>query len=264
MLSDWLAPVRAALDARSEAVALFLRDDDAGWADERLERLLGLCANVALPMDVAVIPAAVTSACARMLLGWHDGRAARLRLHQHGLAHANHEPNGRPCEFGPLRTAAQQSADLADGRHRLREAFGGVVDPVFTPPWNRCTETTAVALRQLRFAVLSRDATARPFDLPGLRECPTHLDWFAKRHGERLAPDAWARRAALTMSGPGPIGLLLHHAVMDDEEFERLEPLLRLIATHPACAPCSLLDAARITSERERSRDAAPPVEAPC
>lgn len=263
-MSDWLAPLRAALDARSTPIAVFLRDDDAGWADERLDRLLRLCADVELPLDVAVIPAAVTPVCARILRRWRESRATHVRLHQHGLAHDNHECAGRKCEFGVSRTAAQQTADVAEGWHRLREWFGGAVDPIFTPPWNRCTETTAIALRQLGIEVLSRDVTAPRFDLPGLLECPIHLDWFAKRRGDRLAPDVWAREAALVVSRSSSIGLLLHHAVTDDEEFERLEVLLRVMVAHPTCAPCSLLDAARGLPARERSHEPASPAEASC
>lgn len=37
------------------------------------------------------------------------------------------------------------------------------VEPIFTPPWNRCTEQTAAALANLGFQVLSRDHTAVPF-----------------------------------------------------------------------------------------------------
>ena len=73
-------------------------------------------------------------------------------LHQHGLAHVNHEREGRKCEFGPSRDAAAQRRDIADGRERLAALLGDRVDPIFTPPWNRCTADTGAVLAELGFA----------------------------------------------------------------------------------------------------------------
>ena len=42
MTNDWLAPVRAALDTAEWSPTVFFRDDDAGWDDDRLMRLLDL------------------------------------------------------------------------------------------------------------------------------------------------------------------------------------------------------------------------------
>ena len=97
---------------RPAPVDVFFRDDDAGWRDDRLLALLDLFAEHALPLDVAVIPAALGEPVAAEL----RGRAgARLGLHQHGFAHANHEPDGRKHEFGPSRPLRRSAA-----RHRGR------------------------------------------------------------------------------------------------------------------------------------------------
>lgn len=245
MSTDWLSPIRRALDGRADAIDVFLRDDDAGWEDARLDRQVRQCDAYGLPLDLAVIPAAVTDECAARLLRLRRAHRAGLGLHQHGWAHTNHEAAGRACEFGPSRSAADVRRDIAAGREVMHTRFGDAVDPVFTPPWNRCTDATAQLLSDLGFEVLSRDSTARPVDAPDLIECPTTTDWFAKRHGRRLGRDEWALAAAAAFAGRRPVGLLLHHAVMDDGEFEALDPVLRLIAGHPACRPCSLLDAAR-------------------
>ena len=47
--------------------------------------------------------------------GWRASCVARpgVGLHQHGLAHVNHEREGRRCEFGPARGAAAQRRDIA-------------------------------------------------------------------------------------------------------------------------------------------------------
>ena len=155
---SWLDPVRQALD--EGPCPVFFRDDDAGWDDERLWALLDLFDRRALPVDVAVIPAELGPALAAELAV--RARAGGVHLHQHGYAHVNHEPVGRKCEFGPSRPYQAQAADIARGAEILRDAFGDLVEPIFTPPWNRCTAETADALADAGFAVLSRDSTATP------------------------------------------------------------------------------------------------------
>ncbi len=109
----WLDPVTAALDAAPSPVPVFFRDDDAGWGDDRLCALLDRFEARALPIDVAAIPRALGPAIAREL-------AARgVSVHQHGFAHANHEPEGRKYEFGPSRSREVQRRDIEAGRELL-------------------------------------------------------------------------------------------------------------------------------------------------
>src|SRR4051794_35799746 len=87
----WLAPLTAALDAAPEPVDVFFRDDDGGWEDDRLLTLLDLFAGLGLPLDVAVIPQALSPAAAAQLRRRVDAQPELVGLHQHGFAHANHE-----------------------------------------------------------------------------------------------------------------------------------------------------------------------------
>src|SRR4051812_14537877 len=171
-MDSWLQPVASALDGARAPVPVFFRDDDAGWDDGRLLALLDRFASRELPVDLAVIPAEVDAALAREL-------AARpgVGLHQHGLGHVNHEREGRRCEFGPSRDLAAQRRDIQAGRDRLGDLFGERLDPIFTPPWNRCTPDTGAALAELGLRILSREARAIPLDVPGLLELPIHIDW---------------------------------------------------------------------------------------
>ena len=226
----WLDPVDAALDAAPAPVELFFRDDDAGWRDDRLHVLLDLFAERALPLDVAVIPRELGGPLAREL----RRRAASdsLGLHQHGFAHVNHEREGRRFEFGPSRPRAAQRRDIEAGRRLLEEHLGGFVQPIFTPPWNRCTADTGACLAELGFAVLSREARAEPLAVPGLRELPVRVDWFARRHGTRLTPAELVALLVEAIAAGGPVGVMFHHPVMDAEEMERAAELLTLLAAH--------------------------------
>jgi peptidoglycan/xylan/chitin deacetylase (PgdA/CDA1 family) len=222
-----------ALDAAPAPVPIFFRDDDAGWGDERLFALLDALAARGVPVDVAVIPCALDAAVARELRG-----RPGVGLHQHGRSHANHEREGRKHEFGPTRPAARQRADIADGRERLEALLGDGVDPIFTPPWNRCTIATGRSLVELGFRVLSRESRAAPLGLAGLRELPVHVDFV------RLEPDDLARRAAATIRAGGPLGVMLHHEVMDAAAIRRAGELAEVVAAHPGARPARMIELA--------------------
>ena len=114
-MTGWLDPLRAALDARAAPVSFFFRDDDAGWDDPALEALLDVFEPHGLPLDLAAIPLAATARTVDLITSRQDSGRNDLRVHQHGLAHVNHEPEGRKCEFGVSR-----SAGAAARGHRAR------------------------------------------------------------------------------------------------------------------------------------------------
>ena len=121
-MSAWLDPVRDALDEAARPVTLFFRDDDAGWRDDRLRRLLEIFDRFSTPIDLAVIPCALGDSLARELRRRRESSPVLTGVHQHGLAHANHEPAGRKCEFGGARDEGVQRRDIEAGRRARRAA----------------------------------------------------------------------------------------------------------------------------------------------
>jgi peptidoglycan/xylan/chitin deacetylase (PgdA/CDA1 family) len=230
----WLDALRARLDAAPGPVTFFFRDDDGGWDDGRLCELLDRFARHGLPLDVAVIPCALEPPLAAELCARHAAADGRLGLHQHGYAHRNHETEGRKQEFGPARSREEIRHDLDDGRRRLAAALGDALDPVFTPPWNRCTRETGECLAELGFEIVSREARVAPLDVPGLAEVPVHVDWFAKRKGVRLDREAVGGLLAAAVDGP-TVGVMFHHAEMDATEMAAADDLLALLAGHERC-----------------------------
>ena len=241
-MSDWLGPVRRALDGASAPVTFFFRDDDAGWDDERLFHLLDLFGDYGVPLDLAVIPLALTPALARGIGDRVEAQPGLVSVHQHGFAHVNHEAEGRKCEFGPTRAAAIQERDIRQGKQLLDELLGPIVQPIFTPPWNRCGAQTGDCLTRLGFRALSRDSSAEPLDLPGLLELPVRVDWFAKRKGVPLTREQVGRLIAEAIGGSNPVGVMLHHAVMDEGERQAAGGLLSLLSSHDR-ARCRLMQA---------------------
>jgi len=226
--------VEEALDAAAATpIPVFLRDDDAGWGRTRLLALLDVLAQRGMPVDLAVIPCALDAELAGELR-----RRERVGLHQHGYAHVNHEREGRKHEFGPARSTARQRADVEAGRERLAVLLGDRVEPIFTPPWNRCTAATGSCLVELGFEVVSRESRAEPLGLAGLCELPVDVDFV------RLEPEALAARAAAAILAGGPLGVMFHHEVMDAAAMRRAGELAALVAEHPGARPARMMELA--------------------
>lgn len=233
-----------ALDAAQGPVDLFVRDDDVGWEDARLWRLLDLFARHALPVDLAVIPMELDAVLARNLCDRAEAAPHMVSWHQHGFAHTNNEPTGRKCEFGTTRGGRLQRRDIGEGQSRLRDLLGSS-DPIFTPPWNRCTPTTGKCLVELGFEVLSLEARASPLAISGLVELPIQIDWFAHRKGVRLNLGEFGELLARVIERSGRVGLMLHHAQMNSAERAAANELLALFSSHDSVRARRMLELAR-------------------
>jgi hypothetical protein len=230
-MRDLMLPVLDALTAR---VDIFIRDDDAGWDDSHQLALLDVTRRCGVPIDLAAIPRAMSPGLARVLRERIAAAPGLLSIHQHGSTHFNHEVAGRKCEFGASRSAQQQRNDLSRGQAVLREHFGELLLPVFTPPWNRCTDVTPVLLAELGFAALSRDRGAKPAQ-HALQEIAVDMDWTRHwREGGGPALIAAFTQALRERAADGqPLGVMLHHAVMTQDELTLLQELLTVLTDHP-------------------------------
>lgn len=208
--------------ATVNAVDLFFRDDDVDEDEPTLRRLLNLFAQKNVPLILGVIPAKLTDECVGLL-----AQFSSLELVQHGWQHVNHELAGRKCEFGASRSFDEQYADLARGQASMYEAFGNQWFPAFIPPWNRCTATTHQALDQLGFRVLSQLRKDSPLAGFSWQEISVTLDLFRWKDGATLKPtDELLGQIAAQCTQPQPIGIMLHHKVMNDDAFLFLEQLI--------------------------------------
>lgn len=251
-MSDWFRPVMIALDALPVPVTAFIRDDDAGWENDRLLALLDSVDAAGACIDLAAIPLAVSDPLVAELCARIDAAPRRLGLHQHGCAHVNHESEGRKCEFGPARSAELQRHDIRGGWLLLQHLFGARAQPIFTPPWNRCAPHTPVVLAELGFEALSRDRGAPAQS--ALPEITVDVDWSRQlRDGGPVAAARALADALRARAGDGaPLGLMLHHATMDATALVQLGELLARINRHGALRwqPMAALRAAPAPTSR--------------
>jgi hypothetical protein len=222
-------------EREGRTVDVFLRDDDVEQEESSLRRLLDVALVRSVPLNLEVIPGVLPDSNGELLQEYKHYFPTLLELNQHGWQHRNHERIGKKSEFGLNRSFEQQLEDISRGKQTLEQAFSDRFHAVFTPPWNRCTDDTMLALDRLGFRVLSRsrnghaEATGH-----GFREIPITLDLFRWKDGAALR----SRQEIVTdlvrqLDDGGTIGLMLHHKVMGAEAFAFLEGLLDELIGHP-------------------------------
>ena len=108
------------------------------------------------------------------------------------------------------------------------------MERIFTPPWNRCAAWTPGVLSGLGFCALSREHRAEAVD--AIACVDVCLDWSRvwREGGAPSLDSAWARAIRDCASSGRPLGLMLHHAAMDDEAFRCLKAWLDVLVKHPA------------------------------
>lgn len=203
---------------------MWWRDDDAVTAGPRLDALGRLAASAGAPIAIAAIPARADAT----LLAWCEDEG--VDLVQHGVAHENHEPSGKPSELGFARGTPAIVASCLRARELLDGSPAFV--PVMVPPWNRMRDDLAPALGLAGWRGVSRfGGPARPGRIDA------HIDPIAWRSDRSLLPAAaLARMAEQAVATAGPIGLLTHHAVHTPDVDDFVAAFAGLVADHPGAS----------------------------
>ena len=203
---------------------LWLRDDDAVAPSLALDRLTALAEKHYAPVLLAVVPHGAGTDLARDVAAH-----SVLRPCQHGFVHANHARAGeKKQELGPHRPLADVLDQLADGRARLLDLFGGNLRPVLVPPWNRIDPALlphlpGIGLHGLStFGVPAQPAAGR------LDSNVDIMDWHGTRGGfaaATLVPMLVRTLEIARENGGAPVGILTHHLVHDEQAWSFLDAL---------------------------------------
>ena len=224
-----LDTVQETLERKNRPTYIFFRDDDAGWANDRLPALGELFEDRNVPLDMAVIPNELHDECIDQIAGLLHGSPDLFHIHQHGYSHENHETNGRKSEFGKCRAAQDQFVDIEKGYARLLDIFGDRVEPIFTPPWNRCTQDTVDALNEAGLSILSRDVGAESLALTDLVEIPVAVDWVKLRNADKSGNNESINRLSKHLASADVVGIMLHHEHMDEAELAFLDEVVTVL-----------------------------------
>ncbi|WP_051309226.1 DUF2334 domain-containing protein [Desulfogranum japonicum] len=216
------------LFSTTPATSIFFRVDDVGDDAEQFSQLMELFMGYQTPLCLAVVPAWINEK------RWHsyshfEPNNPLWSWHQHGYTHHNHETTGKKSEFGSSRTAQEVAVDIQQGRDILKNIMGEAFCPMFTPPWNRCSEDTLTALEQYGFQILSRSDDPRNQHKASLTEVNINVDLHTRTDLD--APSGWKNllNEIVTAGQTGTLGFMLHHQRMNSYAFQFMEILLQII-----------------------------------
>ena len=226
--------IDAAMDSRSRRhpVDVFFRADDVAVPSGSFNRLMALFIRHQIPLALAIVPAWLTNPRWEYMRHLAEQAPTLWNWHQHGWCHANHEPKGKKQEFGPARGPEALSTDLTRGRQRLEMLLGERFVPIFTPPWNRCSQITLELLATANYLGVSRSDGATPRAPQGLTEINVNVDLHTRRKmtPAQAWPDLWQELQGAIQSGQ--CGFMIHHQRMNPAAFEFLNILLTKLARH--------------------------------
>lgn len=245
-LEDALEETLANIDA-DQPLPVFFRADDIGVFSSAFSRLMSLFDRHQVPLCLAVVPAWLSQSRWEVFKAHWEVSSPLWCWHQHGWRHANHEPAGKKCEFGAARPATDIRRDLTRGKERLSAIIGGDLQPVFTPPWNRCSEATLALLKELGFQGVSTSAGRGPGSAPAanrnaLADYSINVDLHTRRETDPAACLNGLLGEFRQAATAGRIGIMLHHQRMNEAAFAMLDGLLGYMTRTPRLRAVTFVD----------------------
>jgi len=234
--ADWagLAAELTVWKDMGKAAPLWWRDDDAIAATPALDRLQQVTGAGGAALCLAVIPGHMTEDLAPAL-------AAHVTVVPHGFAHRSHAaPGAKKAEYGADRPLAEMASEIATGWRRVHDRFGARARPVFVPPWNRMADALLPLLPAAGLTGLSAKSPRVVPRVTGITVRDAAVDIIDWRGGRRflgtgavlgqIVEGLRARRPGGVDADKGPLGILTHHLVHDEEAWEFLAALCSHLA----------------------------------
>ena len=224
---------------------LFFRADDVAVPGGQFSRMMDLFSTHGVPLSLAVVPAMLTRKRWQYLNGFEKKNPSRWCWHQHGWRHVNHATEGKKQEFGGARTVSEIKRDLVRGKNRLEQLMGDRFYPVFTPPWNRCSNVTLKLLKELGYAAVSRSRGGKAPSSGGLPDYFVNVDLHTRK--EKRPAAAWEKLFAELQQGiaSNHCGIMIHHRMMNGAAFDFIEILIKTLVENPVLQPVHFRDLAQ-------------------
>ncbi|OEU65281.1 MAG: DUF2334 domain-containing protein [Desulfovibrio sp. S3730MH75] len=217
-----------------EGCDVFFRADDIGYPGKQFSAMIEVFQKNKVPLALAVVPTWVNQTRVQQLHETLGPDMSLWCLHQHGYKHTNQEKVGKKYEFGPSRDNKKVLAELTKGKLKLNKLLGNDMCPIFTPPWNRCTEETMTTLIELGFIAISRSINVAPFPLKGLPDLPINIDLHTIKEKNPKAGILNLMKQIENAVQSDYAGFMLHHQRMNKTAVRFLDFLLARIAETPS------------------------------
>lgn len=216
------------IDQSTTTPEIFFRADDIGYPSKQFSQMIDSFKTSSLPLCLATVPAWLNRERfteLRRITGTSDKQWC---WHQHGHVHHNFETAGKKQEFGPARDQQQIYTSLARGQQQLNAISDTIWHPVFTPPWNRCSEDTLKALQELGFKAVSRSKGATPRAV-SLVDFQVNVDLHTRKEVSAMQGFENLLKEIETSIASGLCGFMLHHPRMNRRSLEFLDILLQVL-----------------------------------
>ncbi|TKB06328.1 DUF2334 domain-containing protein [Desulforhopalus sp. IMCC35007] len=216
---------------------VFFRADDIGIPSRQFSQLIEIFHRHRMPLCLATVPGWLTPERYKELKILTGNSKEQWCWHQHGYVHRNFEPKTmKKQEFGPgvsATGAMNITARLLRGKKRLDNILGDHNQPVFTPPWNRCSKDTLDALQQLGFKAVSRSLRAKPPTTRAFPDFQVSVDLHTRK--EATAEEGLHKLLAEIEEGLtlDRCGIMLHHQRMNGRAVALLDTLLSCLKQAP-------------------------------
>jgi len=229
-LTDVEARISRAIDKgcinNNGKAVVFFRADDIGMPSENFSALIDCFNNHQLPLCLATVPTWLTKNRLKELQYLTGESELQWCWHQHGYVHRNFESQGKNQEFGPAREYSEVMTSLKNGKQRLDSLLGVLNQPVFTPPWNRCSEETLQSLQDLEFKAVSRSSGAKPTTQPHFPDFQVNVDLHTRKEAN---PEEGFQNVLKELEhslSSERFGMMLHHQRMNKRAIEFLDILM--------------------------------------
>lgn len=215
------------------APMVFFRADDIGIPSNEFTHLIDRFRKHQMPLCLATVPTWLTAHRLSALQKITGGSKEQWYWHQHGYLHRNFEQQGKNQEFGPARSYSDITSSLEKGKIRLDHLLGTLNQPVFTPPWNRCSQETLQSLEMLNFNAISRSRGAKPPTVQSLPDFQVNVDLHTRKESssEQGFQNLLAEIEQALASGR--CGVMLHHQRMNARAVQFLDTLLQCFKKEP-------------------------------
>jgi hypothetical protein len=187
-----------------------------------------------MPLCLATVPGWLTPERYKELKTLTGNSKEQWCWHQHGYVHRNFEPtNNKKQEFGPAKGGSDIAVRLLRGKKRLDTILGDHNQPVFTPPWNRCSQDTLNALQKIGFKAISRSLRAKPVTTPVFPDFQVSVDLHTRK--ELTAEEGLNKLLTEIEEGLSldRCGIMLHHQRMNARAVALLDTLLSCLKQAP-------------------------------
>jgi len=218
------------------------RDDDLISNSTQFENICKISSQLSIPLLCSIIPKLISKD-----LKLNGTNTNFVSYCQHGWAHVNHEPDGQnKSEFGSHRSTLRVKSDIEQGSKILSNLTADRLCSVFVPPWNRFDLSHIQTLKELGFDYLSSYGLQEDTHLPiNLSIINTHIDiiyWGKDGAHMRNLEEIYATLTELIKQYQSnyiktkiaeAIGILSHHRVMLEQDFQSLIHLMESIKSAP-------------------------------